>query len=314
MGTIHRLLANARRKRFYLKFWLTFAGSLAFVSTMLTIAGSHLSLRQSFLLGLTVLIIAVLLNKRELTEPQLSVNDVLPHDFDMIRRTRLNCPCPEVLANQAKQLAAYCYSGNVTIEPSNFEAIVAKNPQVLACLTDDKGLFLGYFDVLPLHNSFAEMFLAGKVAEDQITHHDVCDVSESKSCRYLFISGLAVWNSESFAGRRNASMLVWSLLKYLDNFYSVAKPITFAVAATEEGDSLLHRFRLRVAGNPGDRRDHYKLYSLLLSKEEVSRRIACLPDWSGLCVLDWSDAPAYSSKIGRPLLPQMRHHALKTAT
>ena len=33
-------------------------------------------------------------------------------------------------------------------------------------------------------------------------------------------------------------MLVWSLLKYLDNFYSVAKPITFAVAATEEGDSL----------------------------------------------------------------------------
>ena len=201
-----------------------------------------------------------------------------------------------------------------TIDPQNYNAIWAKNPNVLACLTTDSGQFLGYFDVIPLKSSFAEMFIAGKLTEDQLTHDEVCLPSEAPYCRYLFVSGLAVLQSDSFVGRRNASLLVWALLKYLDHYYSPTHPTTFALAATKEGDDLLNRFRLNVAGERESRADHYKLYSLHLTKEEIARRLACLPDWSGLCVLDWSQPETFVLHARRPALPQMHHSALKAAS
>lgn len=313
MGTLRRVITNAKRKRFYWSLWLTFAGVLAFVSTILGISGGHLSAWQFAVLTAAALLAAVIINRRQLLDVQLSVDDVLPQTIDSSFSTKISCPSTPSEFAKAQALAANCYGASVTIEPHNFDSIRAKNPRVLACLVDDSGLFRGYFDVLPLKDGFAEMFLAGKVAEDQLTHEDIYSIPESGICRYLFISGLAVLDPDSFAGRRYASMLVWALLKYLDHFYSDANPLTFAVAATKEGNDLLSRFRLNLAGVPEARADHYGLYSLRLSKEEISLRVACLPDWSGLCKLDWVHPSALSLKQRRPTLPQLHHRTLKAA-
>ena len=52
----------------------------------------------------------------------------------------------------------------------------------------------------------------------------------------------------------------------------------------------MQRFKLNLRGNTEDRLDGYRLYSLVLSHEEIARRLACLPDWERICLLDWAPA------------------------
>jgi hypothetical protein len=110
---------------------------------------------------------------------------------------------------------------------------------------------------------------------------------------------MAVWDPDSHIDRRNASILVWGLLKYLDHFYSATHPLVFASAATKEGEDLLEKFYMKMACAAAGRLDKRKVYAITLTHEEVAARLACLPDWSFLCVLGW--APNDFSSTSRRL-------------
>jgi hypothetical protein len=134
-----------------------------------------------------------------------------------------------------------------------------------------------------------------------------------QTCKFLFISGLAVQHPNTHVGRRNASMLVWGLLKYLEHFYGSAKPLIFALAATKEGNEMLLRFKLQLRSSGTDRVDGYRLYALPLTRVEVTKRLACVPDWSNLCTLGW--LPQVSIAKGRkrsrrPPLPKTKPWSL----
>jgi hypothetical protein len=309
MGTVRRIGAAIRKRRFLIRFWVIFAGILGFVSTILTILGRHMSALEGLALAILSFSVATIVSRKQLYEAQLSVDDVLPDEIDSIQRIYLECPCSSERAHHASLLAEECYDTQFTIAPSTFEAIRVRNPHILAALVDQQGAFLGYFDVIPLKDAFAQLFIEGRVTEDQLRHEDVLGAAESFRARYLFISGLAVWHPESFAGRRNASMLVWSLLRYLDHYFSDSQALVFALAATKEGDDILRRFRLKLTTDGNTRPDHYRLYSVQLDNFEIARRLACLPDWSGLCMLPWNDM-SLPSRSARPTLPRSRHHRL----
>ena len=313
MGTFRRLKTAIWRKGFRLRFWVVFAGILGFTSTVLSLVDKHLSWAQAVALALLSLAVALVASRKQMLEAQLSVDDVLPEEIGHVVRTRVECPCSSGVAQQASRLAQECYETHFTISATTFDAIRLKNPEVLAALVKEEGSLLGYFDVIPLKDAFAQLFIEGRVTEDQLRHDDVCAVSERAHCKYLFISGLAVWSPESFSGRRNASMLVWALLRYLEHYYGSMQPLVFAVAATNEGDDLLRRFRLKLTTDAASRPDHYRLYSVRLSDYEITRRLACLPDWRGLCALPWNDN-FIPVRPTRPALPQIRYHRLEPAT
>jgi hypothetical protein len=98
-------------------------------------------------------------------------------------------------------------------------------------------------------------------------------------------------------------MLVWALLKYLENFYGSAQPLSFAVAATKEGNNLLYRFKLNLQSEATGRADGYRLYSIVLSPEVLEKRLACLPDWQMLCLLDWGIKASSSKNRARRRRP-----------
>ena len=312
MGTLRRLGTAIWRKGFRVRFWVVFAGILGFTSSVLSLVDKHLSPAQAVALALLSFGVALLASRKQMLEAQLSVDDVLPGDIGPTVRTRVECPCSSGVAQKASRLAQECYGTQFTIAAATFDAIRLKNPEVLAALVDGEGNLLGYFDVIPLKDAFAQLFIEGRVTEDQIRHDDVCAVAERVNCNYLFISGLAVWSPESFSGRRNASMLVWALLRYLEHYYGSVRPLVFAVAATKEGNDLLRRFKLKLTTDAVNRPDHYRLYSVRLSDHEITRRLACLPDWRGLCVLPWNAnfIPLPSTK---PALPRIPHHRLEPA-
>lgn len=280
---VKRLL---QRRDFAVSFWATFIAILALPSAIVSIMGAHISVLSTTWLVLLALSLSLIINRRLWRKRHLVVKDIFPNRIGS-GRSVLRCPCDLKLADEAKRLAQYWYPTD-TIAPERFEQLRVKNPNVLVCLVGERGELLGYFDVIPLKPSFAEQFLRGTITESQVTHEDIFAPHELAQCRHVFLSGLAVWDPESYVDRRNANILVWGLLKYLDYFYGTTERLAFASAATEEGEELLQKFEFHIGSEADVRVDKRRMYETVLSREEISKRLAWLPDFSLLCSLDWA--------------------------
>jgi hypothetical protein len=196
-------------------------------------------------------------------------------------------PCGSTLARQANVLAGEFY-GRDTIPFDRYEQWRLKNPRILVCLTDVNNQVAGYFDLLPIRPATMDLFVRGQVTEGSFTHDDLCTTSAGTRCDRLYLGGIAVREPETYAGRRNASILVWALLKFIECFHAVGKERTlYALASTPEGEELLHRFGFTLAATARDRNDHHNLYSLNFSRESLRQTLATLPDWSAMVPLPW---------------------------
>lgn len=280
---VKRLL---QRRDFAVSFWATFLAVLALPSALLGIMGAHVSVLSTLWLVVFALSLSLIVNRRLWRKRHLVVKDIFPNQAGS-GTTTLRCPCDLKLADEAKRLAQYWYPTE-TIAPERFEQLRVKNPNILVCLTGERGNLLGYFDVIPLKASFAEQFLRGTITESQVTHEDVFAPHELDQCKHVFLSGLAVWDPESYFDRRNANILVWGLLRYLDHFYGATERLAFASAATEEGEELLQKFEFQIGSEAEVRVDKRRMYETRLSHDEITKSLAYLPDFSLLCSLDWA--------------------------
>jgi hypothetical protein len=301
MGKIRELTALVRQKPFLFRLGAVFVAALGIASAVFGITGWHLELGSALIFGSVMLIGSAIVSGRHAITPTLSVNDVLAHNFDDVPTLMVRCPCDLKLSAQAKDIAKACFAGNATISPDVYEQLRVKNQYILACLTDGSETVYGYFDVIPLRDTYAQAFLRGLVSEDQMTHEDVLSPNEMGSCKYLYLSGIAVRDPETYAGRRNANVLVWAFLQYLKHFYGATRAFAFAIAVTTAGDELLAKFKLHLEAEAASRKDGYKLYSAFLNSDGIDRRLACLPDWTELCELEWSQQHGSRTKARRPL-------------
>ena len=307
-----RLLVLSRYKESLLAFLATFVALLGIPSALLQMLGTHFSIWSTSALVVISFCGAVLVTKRQWRKRNLPVETLLFDNIDLPERKRLRCPADLKLLEEVARLARQCY-GKSTISLSSYIEIWRENPNILVALTGPKGEFLGYFDVIPLKCSFGEFFLAGRVSEKDITKEDVVKASEIDECKYLYISGLAVADWETYQGQTNANILVWGLLKYIDHFYSQQDCFAFAVAVTKDGEALLRSFRLEMLSEGSCRRDKCPVYGLTLTRNAIRERLACILDFSLLCVIDWAikkDEKHTSSPPKRPALPQKRRRTL----
>jgi hypothetical protein len=306
MGKIGRIVRTTTRKDFLLGFVGTFLAVLGVPSTVIGMLGGHLSVGLTIGLSFLALAVSAFVNRHKWAT-KLSVKVIMPG------KKILRCPPDLNLTREAVRLARYEF-GRDTISLSNYEPLRAKNPSILVCLIDAGGNFLGYFDVMPLKTNFAELFLQGRVSEKDITHEDILSTQEMRQCRYVYIAGLAVSDAEYQASQVNAVILVWGLLKYLDHFYGASKAYVFASAANGDGENLLQSFKIPVVCGADIRADKHKLYGLTLTRDQLADLIACVPDYSLLCSIDWaSGKDGRNDKLPiprRPSFPQKKRRSL----
>jgi len=305
------------RRTFFIRFGGTFLALLGVPSAVLTILGKHLSEKLSSWLVLAALALSWILNRRRWRQPHLLVNDILPVDFDTFRRKVIQCPGVSHLSHQVGVLAQRVY-GDASITPEHYKPLLEHNKYILACLAGPDGDFLGYFDVIPLRESFAEVFLLGQVSERDLTKDNILSPGDMRSCRSLYLSGLAAVAPNTPAGMKNACILTWALLKYLDIFYGAARPLVLASAVTKQGEKLLQKFKLHLDCEGTHRRDKHPMYTMRLSHDEIAKRLACLPDYTSLCALDW--VPDDSSNViamprrHKPTLPHAKLYRVAAPT
>jgi hypothetical protein len=227
-----------QRKGFLAAFVATIALLVGLISGVLTLLGTHFTIRATVACLVVSTAAAVLLHRNRLHPQQLS-SDVVP-ESPKYGFKKLCCPCTTPLAKQVASLAKICFGGN-TIALDHYEQLRVKNENILACLTSVSGRFLGYFDILPIDDSFAKLFMSGKLGEKDLTHEHVLGLHEMESAHFVYLSGIASENPTSMTGMQNASILVWASFKYLDHFYGKSVSIAFASAVTKEGERLLQR-------------------------------------------------------------------------
>jgi len=306
MGKAHWLKILVPRREFFVRSAGTALAIVAAVSAAVGIADVHLPQPAIIALIFAIFIVSALINMRSLISPNLVVGKTMLPELTDDFFVRVHCPCDSRLTSEAKKLAKLCFSATYTIAPNVYDLLRAKNPYILACMTDSRGNFLGYFDMIPVKETFALQLKRGKITEEDITDEDVLAADEMRHCKYLFIAGLAVHNPGTQVGARNGSAMVWAMLKYLETFYVSQEPVAFAVAATKTGDELLQKSKFNLDGNAADRRDKSNFYSIVITREEVRWRLNRSPDWTGLCLLDWAPNVTTSRRSGprRPRLPK----------
>lgn len=163
-----------------------------------------------------------------------------------------------------------------------------KNPRVLACLTEPDGEILGYFDVFPLADPFLEDFVEGKVCEKEMQPKDILSPFDSKKCGQLYLEGMAVKSPETFAGKRNANILLWGLFHYLKSLYPGKRPrMLYALGSTHEGDELLRRFNFTGLTASEERSDGHNFYALPFTQAVLDEYLSLIQDWSTACTMSW---------------------------
>jgi hypothetical protein len=301
MGKVSRIARSASRGDFVIPFTGTFLAVLAVPCAILTMLGGTLSVKITSGLIAIAIAVSAILNKRKLRPPLVSV---LPG------KKKLRCPSDPNLTKQVADLARFEF-GRDTIRLSAYETLQAVNAYILCCLVDGQGAFLGYFDVIPLRSSFAELFLQGRLKECDLRPQDVFRPNEMKDCQHLYISGLAV--QRSGCRTTNAAILIWGLLKYIEHFYGHTKVHAFASAVTDDGEAILKNFNVPMIGEATARVDRHRMYGLCISRGDVAELLAAVPDYSLLCSLDWSTAEQRQEgkrPARRPTVPHKKRRRL----
>lgn len=311
MGKDRRLAAVLNRKDFFVAAALTFVAVIGVLSAILSIGGYTLGSLATIVALTATAALSLIVHLKKLSVPQFSVDDIVAEAIDSAPQMTLHCPSAPGLVIEAKKLARACFSGSISIEPSAYDQLRLKNENILVCLTDGLGSFLGYFDVIPVTQTFAQSFIAGLVTEDQLTHEHVLSPEEAFRCEYVFIAGLCAKDPHTHVGRRSACVLVWGLLKYLEFYYARQKPLAFAVAAKDAGHDLLKRFEREPTRSARERKDNYDLFSATVSADEIARRLAYVRDWSGLCNLSWDKAPSRAPTRRRKIVARAQPTAGK---
>jgi hypothetical protein len=203
----------------------------------------------------------------------------------------LQSPPPRRLADAANTLANETFGTQGGIPAEQYESWLSKNPNILACLTDARGVLLGYFDVIPLTSSFMDTFIRGDVTEIDIRDKDILSPEEAHRCKRLYIGGITVRDPQTFAGRRYARHLMWGLLKYLEHFYGApSERQVYALGSTKAGRLILERFNFRKVQDGSHRRDRQPLYVTSLGDPEVVHDgYADIGDWAPACRLSWQE-------------------------
>jgi hypothetical protein len=186
------------------------------------------------------------------------------------------------------ELTRIVYPGVAPLPVERYEQWLLINPNIFVCLFGHDRRVLGYFDVFPLRGDFMNLLVEGRVGERDIRREHILRPRQASSASDLYLGGIAVAEPTAHAGKRNATMLLWALLNYMETFYTGnGSRSLYAEAATPEGEGLLQKFRFELVGSAKGRKDPHPLYRARLNSDHLDLARRVIPDFSNAVVTGW---------------------------
>lgn len=176
------------------------------------------------------------------------------------------------------------YYGHEYVSPDVAEQWRMKNPKAFAQITNSGGELCACFGILALKDSFFDQFIKGRVSDKQLSEDSICSFDDSKkSCRF-YISGVVVRDASTYVGRKRACVMMWAMLKYLQNLYGVRrKRVLYAIAVTKDAERLMKGLRFELQSTAKNRVDKCNMYKYKLSKQSWIELMKCVGDFSPMC-------------------------------
>ena len=163
-----------------------------------------------------------------------------------------------------------------------------KNPTGFVQIVNSAGELCASFGILGLTKGFTEQFMAGKVADTQLSSEDVLTPEKSRRAENLYISGVVVRDAEKPIGHKRASVMLWSMLHYMKQVYGKRKERRlYAVAVNQKSERMLRRFGFQLLATKDSRVDRCPLYALTLTKSTWIQLMQEIPDYSRMCQCDF---------------------------
>ncbi len=292
---LRRVTAKIRNGDFATNWLIAFTSGVGALSAIVALlpAVRFDILRSAFVLFGCATLAAVYAYVR--SQPMhLPVEEVAPAGLSAGQHMEAVTGCNRSLVAQAHALAERAYGSVTPIPRERYEQWLMVNCNILVCLLDRSRRVVGYFDVLPLRDDFAEFLICGDVDELKIRREHVLNPEAAKGCKYLYLAGFAVLDPKTAAGGRRASYLLWALKRYLECFYQpLSSKQLLAVAATVEGEKILQRYNFQFAECADVRSDGFAIYAAPLTARLLNALAA--PDWSAACRLSWEAASSGGS-------------------
>lgn len=261
----------------------TFVAIIAIEAGLLGIAGYQPSIEiASVVLAVTVIasIVAGVVRARLIHLPDILV----PVSAGIVPAKCKICSAAELA--EANSLAAACYRRDA-ISDELVEQWRLKNPNMFACVLDERGTIDAALGIMPLTESFMDQFIAGKVVESQIGAEDIHGPDKSKQVARLYISGVVVRDAKTQRGHMRAALLMWATIQYLVKLYGTRRRRTlYALAATGDGERILKHLNFTIISPAGQRSDEHDLYSLEWSKDALNRVRTMIPDYRSMCTVE----------------------------
>lgn len=200
---------------------------------------------------------------------------------------------PHIL--QVNELARQVFPKVKPLPTDRYEQWLMVNPNILVCLHGPSGEIRGYFDLYPLREEFLACFLDGRLGERDIRREDVLPPEQARDAKQLYLAGLSVIEPHTYEGGKAGLILIWGLLRYLEDFYTplVGKTI-YATAVTPEGKKLLQRFQFELCRPATKKRGDFPMYRLRLTSALLEFAWNSVPDWSRQCRIEWYETDEHS--------------------
>jgi hypothetical protein len=158
------------------------------------------------------------------------------------------------------------YFGKINPNISILESWYRTNPYTLVTLADNNGRLVGYFDILPLKDSFAVKFINGKVSEKNISRKSILPIDKMYNAKYIYISGIAIHDIET--KKIIGGQFIYVTLLYIQNFYNAKnEKFIFAIAATKCGERALKKLGFHIESYASERTDKTDLYAKIIDND-----------------------------------------------
>lgn len=181
-------------------------------------------------------------------------------------------PCDNAYYKEANKLAKEKFGKN-SVSTKTVNDWQKRNEYILTCLTDSNRM-VGYFDILPLKEDFANKLIAGDVSETEIRAEHILAFHEIKHAQYVYFAGIAVQNPDSGYGCIHGTYLIYAAMLYIKLFYShgnLKKILT--IPTSECGMKIAKHLNFNLEREGRLRKDGFDIFSKDFHAEELNELI-----------------------------------------
>lgn len=267
---MHNRFKFGKRRSFYIKFLSVFVILSGLIGGIIDISTYNLDYTGLLFYLIAIVLLSMIVAIILVPNVAFPTDDVIPFNLTFDKKARIAFPCSYEQFKTANKIANCSFGKKDALSFQAIRVWRKRNPLILSLYYDEKNRVKGYFDVFPLTEEFELKLREGQLTEKDIGYDSMLKPEEMYYSKIIYIGGIAVINPETYEGKKNGSLMIRALFKYLTTFYYLKEPVTFcATAATECGEHLLQRLGFEIYKEGKFRNDKHDYYLRKVSLKDI---------------------------------------------